>query len=555
MGLTREQKELLAVKIPAIVEEHPSIITVLHAHSELNLSNLIYYFLKGKFSKQIQEAFIKSFVEAIREEIGDEGPRFLENLWDAEPENLEITTEYTTKAGRIDLLIVFNGKYINEKCALIIENKLYHEANNDFDDYYHSVSDFENIDPANIWTVLLCLKDDGVTIPKNLSFSKVFQNVLKDIILINIHETENDDLTAKTKQLFDEYVQHIKDLYADYDITLNKTCVDFFLEKRSEINSVLTYVSSQEFDGDIDDKSIKSLKSVCDVVRDYFRARFKNYLSITNRSVGGPGEYFRGKGLSFDIIRYHIDYENYFKSNTDTVDLKVFLNKTETERLAIDFTSTEYQQLFESLGVITPIVFDNQAWSMICQDSFQLDDSLFRSIQRDKLDGGWSDLEFLLAQSKKIHFKTIFEDILLEFLGSHRNSASRELIDESYSVISSEFPTTSSLYKYLIYYTPTDLVEVFFYLDSIYWDEFLDSFYDQLKENKLFIPFNEKHSVRFDEIVNDNDQHFYPVVKKSFRIENLDQTELNQIFEKERTIWVELEKKICKMIQDIHEQL
>lgn len=554
MALTREQKKLLALEIPVIVEEHPSVITVLHAHSEQNLSNLIYYFLKGKFSKQIQEAFIKSFVEAIREEIGDGGPRFLENLWNAEPENLEITTEYATKAGRIDLLIVFNGRYINEKCALIIENKLYHEANNDFDDYYYSVSDFENIDPANIWTVLLCLKDEGIAIPKNLSFSKIFQNVLKDKIVSNINETENEDLTPKTKQLFDEYVQHIKDLYADYDIALNKTCVDFFLENRSEINSVLTYVHSQEFEGDIDGDFIKSLKSVCDVVSDYFRARFKNYLSITNRSVGGPGEYFRGKGLSYDIIRYHIDYENYFKSNTDTISLKIFLNKVETERLEIDFTSKEYQELFESLGVTKQIVFDNQAWYLICQDSFQLDNSLFRSIQRDKLDGGWSDLEFLLAQSKKIHLKTTFENLLLKFLQSYGNCTSRDTIDDSYSVISSDYSTTMSLFRYLIYYTPTDLVEVFFYLNSTYWDDFLENYYDQLKENKLFIPFNEKHSVRFDEIINDDGQHFYPVVKKSFRIENLEEFELNQIFEKERTIWIELEKKFCKMIQSRNEE-
>lgn len=544
MSWSYEESSLLKVDVPDIKLTHPSMITVLHANSEMNLSNLLYYFLSGTFCNQIQNVFLKSIVELIRDQSND-SPGFLENIWDSQHEDVSVYSEYSTMDGRIDLLIVYDGRFQYEKCALIIENKLYHEPNNDFDEYYYSVCESENIAPENIWTVLLCLKDDTLSVPKNLKFSTIYHDQLKEKVKTNIDESEYDDLKGipETKLLLSEYYSHIDDLF-EVNIAKDEFWIRFFLDNRKEINSIINHNKPEEsLTRDIK-KKIDSLENLRNSVRDLFLRRKKNYLRLTNRLVQGPGQYFRGEQYSFKIIRYRLDIDDYFLGSQNHVVLHVYLNIDEINRSQINLDTEEFHQVFKSLGVKIPMQSANDNWFEIKQTKLEMDNTLFFVVQTEIADK-WLKLEQLVGNCKRGYLISSVRNKVTTYLTNRGNYLSGLTLDDKNSVIISQYTTTAPFFCYYIYFNPPDRIEVFFYLASCYWDDFFKS----IKIPDYFLKLHEKHSARFDEYVDKESYHYYPVLKKSFIIKLDDLKNLDEVLEVERDLWLGMERKVLKMIK------
>ncbi|RZJ99948.1 MAG: hypothetical protein EOO43_25470, partial [Flavobacterium sp.] len=171
MLFNKEEINLLDEAIPVFEKIKPSLVSVLKAHSETNLSNLLAYILKGEDYPQLQELCLPVLIEKI--DLGPNDSDILNDIIDDGYKNVKIYTEYPTKFGRIDILIVKEDEISWRRRALIIENKLYHNLQNDLDDYFYSVSKREDIPPGKIAVVALSLKPFNSAFPSFMKSGKI----------------------------------------------------------------------------------------------------------------------------------------------------------------------------------------------------------------------------------------------------------------------------------------------------------------------------------------------------------------------------------------------
>lgn len=58
-------QDLIPGEIPTPKPIHPSLISILRAHSEINLSNLLAYFFKGIYNPKLQDVFLTALIDSI----------------------------------------------------------------------------------------------------------------------------------------------------------------------------------------------------------------------------------------------------------------------------------------------------------------------------------------------------------------------------------------------------------------------------------------------------------------------------------------------------------
>lgn len=542
-----DQKELQLLEdvIPSLERVKPGFISVLKAHSETNLTNLLAYLFKGEDYPQLQEIFLQAFIDCT--DLDPDEDYFLNEILDAGLEDIEVYSEYTTKVGRIDILVIKNSNKQLERSAIIIENKLYHELNNDFDDYYYSVIEDFNIIPKNIAIVALTLKPFDHAFPSYMKKAKILHSDLREAVKKSFDESQSDHNDNSAKFLVDEYLMHIDDLYLKRTNHSQENSFAFYNANRKVINSIVGKVERQKPE---DAETISKLKDKVEQVlnlqrsvNEYAKESFKHYIAITNRSVQG-GDYFRGRDAAFDAIRYRLDFVNHFKGD-DSISLAVWLNESHLLSYGIDINDTAYQGILISLGVKQPIVLPNNgSWFSIGSSQYEIDETLLQNIFKDKIENEWGKLEGMLSESTNKGLIQQFNQLVIGFLNVQSGFASE--INPADSSVNFSYSTTDTFLQYSIKHSPPDLVEIILYVENNCWEKVKK----KLTTLKEFIAFDKVQSYRITEIKKEQlggeNRNYDALLKKSYRIKSLN--EVVDLFNLEKPIWTSIEVKILKIL-------
>lgn len=120
LEIERDFGALLKKELPQFEKVQPSLITILKAYSETNLSNLLGYLFRGEDHALLKQIFLRCLIDHI--DTGDEFPN--ENDIERYLTEIKIDIEYSTKFGRIDILIRRHHSTQSKRWAIIIENKI-----------------------------------------------------------------------------------------------------------------------------------------------------------------------------------------------------------------------------------------------------------------------------------------------------------------------------------------------------------------------------------------------------------------------------------------------
>jgi hypothetical protein len=111
--------------LPEITVDEPTFMEIGgYQYRENTYSNILKFYLNPNSKHGYDRQILDKFLEAAD----------LLHFRDYDPESVDITREYPTNEGRIDLLITTNN------WVLAIENKIYHILNNNLDEYFQFVS-------------------------------------------------------------------------------------------------------------------------------------------------------------------------------------------------------------------------------------------------------------------------------------------------------------------------------------------------------------------------------------------------------------------------------
>lgn len=544
---------LLKNQIPKFKQVHPSLISVLRANSELNLSNLLAYFFEGEYSNYLKNIFLDALIDCISFENYDDDDLFLREMQDSSFENTEILKEYQTRSGRIDILIINNSRRSSQRSAIIIENKLYHEVNNDFDDYFYSVSNDFNIEPKNIAVIILSLKTYQSKTPSFMKSANPLHSELKKAVLEGIGTDLNLFYESPAGLLLGEYIKHIDDLYLDFSSHENKKCFEYYSNNREIINKTVCEAKRllKEDFSKIDDNDKKMLfenrtkleqlielhENICKFTNKYF----DHYIKIADRNVQGV-DYFRGRGLSYNAIRYKLDYKSHLETDNPII-LEVWLNDQALKEHGIDCHSSQMRTLLQKFEAKIPSRIVTNQWFLISKRELQIDETMLNSILKKTIDNCWRELEIYLSDQIR---KSQISKFLAEaqaYLKMHNFDF--EIIEEQPKYLGFHDSSTS-IVKYTIKFSPPDLVEIILYVNTA----FLDKIYAKLKKDKDFVKFSEKQSYRIPYLNSDTtDVHskiFEALLKRSFRISSIG--ELHKYLDAENEKWLDKEKEIEKII-------
>lgn len=546
MLFDQNELQFLEGVIPSIERVKPGFISVLKAHSETNLTNLLAYLFKGQDYPQLQEIFLQAFIDCI--DLDPDEDYFLNEMLNKGFEYIEVYSEYTTKVGRIDILVIKNSNKQLERSAIIIENKLYHELNNDFDDYYYSVIEDFNILPKNIAVVALTLKPFEHAFPSYMKKAKVLHKNLSKAVKESLDESQIDHNDKSAKFFVHEYLMHIDDLYLERINHTQDNSIAFYNTNRKLINSIASKLEKQNpEDAEILSKLKDKVDQVVNLQRsacEFAQESFKHYKAITNRSVQG-GDYFRGRDAAFDAIRYRLDFVNHFKGD-DSINLEVWLNESHLLSHGIDINDTAYQGILNSLGVKHPIVLPNNgSWFSIGSSQYEIDETLLQNIFKDKIENEWGKLEGMLSESTNKGLIQQFNQLVIGFLNVQGGFTSE--INPADSSVNFSYSTTDTFLQYSIKHSPPDLVEIILYVENNCWIKVKK----KLTTLKGFIAFDKVQSYRITEIQKEqlgrDFRNYDALLKKSYRIKSLG--EVGNLFNVEKPIWTAIEVEILKIIE------
>jgi len=552
MLFERKEIELLEGTIPKYERVKPGLISILKAHSETNLTNFLAYLFKGEDYPQLQEIFLQSFIDCINLDPHDDN--FLHEMLDEGFDKIRVYPEYLTKSGKIDILIVKESSRQYERAAIIIENKLYHEFNNDLDDYFYSVCENMNVLPRNIAVVALTLKPLNHAFPNYMKSGKVLHLKLKKAIEDELGKNESIKNDRSANLLINEYLIHIEDLHLESTVYSNIKCYEFYSNNRITINSIVKKAEGMSFENfdlqnPVDKKILFELKkNIEDLVElkknisTYASEAFNHYLTLTERKVQGP-DYFRGRGLAFDAIRYKLDFQNTFNNDSQIL-LEVWLDGKFLADHNINIKDISFQSILNSNEIKIPDL-TNLVWFKIHTDTFEIDDEILNKILREKIEHQWGKLESKLSESIATSLIFKFNNIVLIFFDNLKGF-NHKIIDNG-NVFQFAYSTTEAFFQYSVKYSPPDLIEIILYVENTFWEDVEIKFLPQ----KGFTKFTQAQSYQIpelnDEQLGGNNRNYDALLKKSYRIKSLDEVEA--LFENEKPVWTEVEKSLVQIIE------
>ncbi len=213
--LTKGQLFLDATTIPHLKSTPLTFLEISkQPHYENVLSNIYAFFFNVSAEHNLSDLFISSLLQLIKNRKSE---KFQFNY------HFKIDTEFSTiEKGRIDLLLS------NSSDAIIIENKVYHNLNNNLRDYWQSVPQ------PNKQGVVLSLK----TIDKNIINNEHFINITH----LELLQCVMENLSSYILEAHDKYIIFLKDFYQNIiNITkpMDEKIVKFYYKNQNEINDIV----------------------------------------------------------------------------------------------------------------------------------------------------------------------------------------------------------------------------------------------------------------------------------------------------------------------------
>lgn len=192
-------------------------------NKELVSSNLLAFFLDNRKPHQLNDLCLKTLLSLYSSEYDDKSFSVR-----------KIDKEFSTDNGRIDILIETMEELI------VIENKIYHTANNDFEDYESSAKDkIKEIHKKegrklNLVKILLGLKNENTPFKfiSHLDFVNKLEIQLK-------HNKTHNDYTLLLNQYIDTMNKKNPDSKTSKEIkTMNKKSADFIRKNLKELEKL-----------------------------------------------------------------------------------------------------------------------------------------------------------------------------------------------------------------------------------------------------------------------------------------------------------------------------
>ena len=188
-------------------------------HYENVLSNIYAFYFDVHEVHKLKDLFITSLIELINASpLAKEAKVFDTFL------NFEVVTEYGTKnQKRIDILLQ------NQEQAIIIENKVYHNLNNDLEEYYNEI---------NVATkVGIVLSLHPISDIKHPHFINITHSQLMERVMLN--------LGSYVLGASDKYLVFLKDFYQNIinlsRPVMEKEYIHFYYKNQQEINQLVEF--------------------------------------------------------------------------------------------------------------------------------------------------------------------------------------------------------------------------------------------------------------------------------------------------------------------------
>lgn len=212
-------KELLAYDIPEFTPPEDGFLEIAGLSHYENINSKIYaYFLNRQKEPEIAEKFLTALFDLIKQKKVDKIISI---------DDFDVSTEYATKKGRIDILI----RDKENESAIIIENKIFHYLNNPLEEYF----DFIEGETENKVGVLLTLHQLS---PKELeSLDKNYINITHKEWVDKIKALGLPaNLNPKKYIYLNDFFQTINNLTTE--INMNELA-KFYFNHTEKVNSAL----------------------------------------------------------------------------------------------------------------------------------------------------------------------------------------------------------------------------------------------------------------------------------------------------------------------------
>jgi hypothetical protein len=218
MNLKTLQPFLNQNDIPIIKSKPKTFLGIAkQPHYENVMSNIYAFYFNVNEVHKLKDLFIKSLLEIINSLYLSQEKQIFDSFL-----NFEIITEYgTVNQKRIDILLQNNSQ------AIIIENKVYHELNNDLDEYYNEIKVETKV---GIVLSLYPISDIKHKQFINITHLRLLENVMRNLGLYLL-------------QANDKYIVHLKDFFQNIinlsHPIMEKEDILFYYKNQQEINQLV----------------------------------------------------------------------------------------------------------------------------------------------------------------------------------------------------------------------------------------------------------------------------------------------------------------------------
>jgi hypothetical protein len=320
-------------------------------YSENIISNYYRYFLESKESHGFEKLFLNALLEVLQKKLSTSKFELLHF------DSYTVCREFPTKnGGRIDLVIESKGRD-NINRAIVIENKIYHAHQNDFDDYKEI--DFDEVIP-----ILLTL-DKCAIIPEgyvNIRHNEWVESIEKELKKLTI---KNE---SESHFLLNQFCTNIKNITME---TTDSKYVEFFLKNA---------------------ESFKSARDIFDKVDDFNKRSLDDAALRCGYNPSRAGDYNRYlQPKDTKYIYYKIDFKNLMYDKVFTISL--CLMKSRRERLEV------YEQRVKSLSTKPGLDKKKGQYAYLNEISYLLDEHQilsFGEVVMAFIDRDWKKLEMQL---------------------------------------------------------------------------------------------------------------------------------------------------------------
>jgi hypothetical protein len=206
------------------VKHHIGFLEIIRKHHHENINSSLYRHFINSDQAAIRIAFLESLHKLIHSKTAKNLPFAV----------VQAYTEVTTSSGRIDILI----KDKENKCAVIIENKIYHELKNDLLEYWNHIE----LDETKKVGVLLTLKPHPI--PDQVSDRFINITHFEWVRLVK-ERLDNDLILPNYRVYLNDFIQTIEKLTTTYE--MNEAAKFYFSHAEQVLKASETMNQAHDF--------------------------------------------------------------------------------------------------------------------------------------------------------------------------------------------------------------------------------------------------------------------------------------------------------------------